>query len=270
MRLMRVIALSAAMVLLLSVTTLGQTTSGKSTLSRVVQTRVLRVGVAQTEPGAYFNPKTGEWEGINIDLAKILADQMGVELKIVETSWDLFIVALNDDKFDVFIPGAFYTLKRAMQVQFTTPVYYKGVSAMVRKDDDRFRSLTDLNKPGVKIAVRLGAVEDDLAGKLFPRAEIVRFKTDTASTIGEAVRNKQADVWVADAVLQEQYLKQQTWGKVVGDVFGKTPLSWVIRYGDPDWASFLNIFVEWLRSSGQLEATIVKYGQAASTAYGSK
>ena len=131
MKPMRLVALSLAVMLLLSVATLGQAAGAESALTRIVQSRVLRVGVAQTEPGAYFNPKTGEWEGINIDLAKILADQMGVELKIVETSWDLFIVALGDDKFDVFIPGAFYTLQRAMQVQFTTPVYYKGVSAIV-------------------------------------------------------------------------------------------------------------------------------------------
>jgi polar amino acid transport system substrate-binding protein len=268
MKVLRVAALVCVMVLLVSISVVGQPAAGTSVLERTARTRILRVGVAQTEPGAYFNPKTKDWEGINIDLARILADQMGVELEIVETSWDLFIVALDSDKFDVFIPGAFYTAKRAMQVQFTTPVYYKGVSAMVRKDDNRFGSLDDLNKPGVTIAVRLGAVEDDLAGKLFPNATITRFKTDTASTIGEAVRNKQADVWVADAVLQEQYSKQQTWGKVVGDVFGKTPLSWVIKYGDHNWASFLNIFIEWLRSSGQLEATIVKYGQSASTVYG--
>lgn len=257
------------LVLLLSFSIIGQARIEASVLERISRTRILRVGVAQTEPGAYFNPISGDWEGINIDLAEILAEQMGVELEIIETSWDLFIMALDNDQFDVFIPGAFYTAQRAMQVQFTTPVYYKAVSAMVRNDDDRFQSVDDLNTPNITIAVRLGAVEDDLVARLFPDAEVSRYKTDTASTIGEAVRNRQADVWVSDGVLQEQYMQQHSWGRVIGE-FGKTPLSWVIKYGDHNWASFLDIFVDWLRSSGQLEATIVQYGQAASTAYGDR
>jgi len=67
-----------------------------STLAEIQERGVIRVGLAQTTPGAYIDIDTGEWTGINVDVANELAIFMGVELEIVETSWDLFLPALNN------------------------------------------------------------------------------------------------------------------------------------------------------------------------------
>jgi ABC-type amino acid transport substrate-binding protein len=252
--------------------TVGQTqnpqTESKITsnvLDKIKSTGKLIVGIAPTNPGAYKDVNTSEWTGINIDVAKELAKFLNAELVIVETSWDLFLPGLNNGDFDIYMPGTFYTGARALQANFTDPAYYKGISAIVNADDNRFASIEDFNAKGVKVAVRLGAIEADLGPKFFPAAEFVEFKTNDAPTIGEAVKVGNADVWVADEVMQTQYLKENPWAKKVGDSFGRAPISYVIRYGDADWLAFMNNFVEYLRSSGQMKIFLERYGQNTST-----
>jgi polar amino acid transport system substrate-binding protein len=237
----------------------------ESVLSKIKEEGVLRVGLAQTTPGAFKDVDTGEWTGIHVDVANELAKFLDVKLEIVETSWDLFLPALNSGEFDIYMPGTFYTGQRALQAAYTTPAYYKGVSAIVRADDDRFNSIEDFNQPSIKLAVRLGAVEAELAPKFFPEAEIVEFKTDEAPTIAEAVKVGNADVWLADEVLQSQYLEENDWAKRVGEPFGKYPIGYVVRYGDADWLMYLNNFVEFMRSSGQMRVFVTRYGQDAGT-----
>jgi len=246
-------------------TTDAQEPAAESTLAKIQREGKIRVGIAATNPGAYKDVNTGEWTGINIDVAKELAKFMAVELEIVETSWDLFLPGLNNGEFDVFMPGTFYTGKRALQAAYTDPAYFKGVSAIVKAEDDRFQSTDDFNDPGVKLAVRLGAVEAELAPKFFPNAEILEFKTDDAPTIGEAVKVGNADVWLADEVLQAGYLKENAWAKRVGEPFGKYPIGYVVRYGDSDWLAYMNAFVNFIRSSGQMRIFVERYGQDGAT-----
>lgn len=235
------------------------------TLGEIQERGVIRVGLAQTTPGAYIDIDTGEWTGINVDVANELAKFMGVELEIVETSWDLFLPALNNGDFDVYMPGTFYTGQRSLQAAYTNPAYYKGVSAIVRADDDRFDSIDDFNNANVTIAVRLGAVEAELGPKFFPEAEFSEFKTDEAPTIAEAVKVKNADVWLADEVLQAGYLAENDWAKLIGEPFGKFPIGYVVRYGDSDWLAYMNSFVGFMHSSGQMEIFVTRYGQSAGT-----
>lgn len=253
-------------------TTQGETQNPQSqpkitnnVLETIKSTGKLIVGIAPTNPGAYKDVNTSEWTGINIDVAKELAKFLNAELVIVETTWDLFLPALNNGDFDIYMPGTFYTGTRAVQANFTDPAYYKGISAIVNADDNRFSSLEDFNKAEVKIAIRLGAIEADLGPKYFPEAEFVEFKTNDAPTIGEAVKVGNADVWVADEVMQTAYLKENPWAKKIGEAFGRAPISYVIRYGDADWLAFMNNFVGYLRSSGQMKIFLERYGQDTST-----
>lgn len=243
----------------------GSNVASGSTLANIKSEGVLRVGIAATTPGAYKDVDTGEWTGIHIDIANELAKFMDADLEIIETSWDLFLPALNSGEFDIYMPGTFYTGARALEAAYSVPVYYKGVSAIVAADDDRFTSIEDFNSPDVRIAVRLGAVEAELAPKFFPEAEIIEFKTDEAPTIGEAVKVGNADVWLADEVLQAGYLKENDWAKLVGEPFGKYPLGYVVRFGDYDWLNYVNRFVDFMRSSGQMRIFVERYGQSGET-----
>lgn len=235
------------------------------TLAQIQERGTVRVGMAQTTPGAYKDIDSGEWTGIHVDVAQELADQLGVELEIVETSWEVFLPALNEEEFDVYMPGTFYTGQRSIQAAYTEPAYYKGVSAIVRSDNNRFDSVEDFNDSDVTIAVRLGAVEAELGPQFFPEAEFNTFDTDEAPTVAQAVRVGNADVWLADEVLQRRYAEENDWAEILGEPIGSHPISYVVRYGEPDWLAYMDRFVGFMHSSGQMRIFVERYGQDPST-----
>jgi polar amino acid transport system substrate-binding protein len=92
-----------------------------SALDRVLSSGVLRVG---TEPE--FKPfesknEKGELVGFDMDLARELAKDLGVELEFVELPFPSLIPALRTGKIDLAISGMTATEERALSVSFTKP-----------------------------------------------------------------------------------------------------------------------------------------------------
>ena len=76
-----------------------------STLDAVLERGVLRVGFdAGYQPFEMTN-KQGQYIGFDVDLAKMVAKEMGVKVEFVNTAWDGIIPALLTDKFDVIMGG---------------------------------------------------------------------------------------------------------------------------------------------------------------------
>jgi len=266
MKLHRLITVAVLLVLLVSVA-LSAAVDYNSVLDKVKSTGVLTVGLAQTTPGAYVDIDTGEWTGFTVKIFEGLAREMGVQLRIVETSWDLFLIALNNGDFDVFGSTTFYTPTRAMQVAYTDPLLYKGVGLIAAANDDRFNTLDDIKAlDGVRIGVRLGAVEETVAPANFPGAEIVSYKTDTAPEIAEGVRAGIIDIWAADEVMQRLYLESNAWAKLIG-VVGSHPVGFVVKQDDATWLSFLNSYIAYIRASGELAIYFEEFGQPLGTLY---
>jgi len=266
MRNLRVFSCFVALLLLLS---LGLSAAEyDSVLDKVKDTGVLVVGIAQTTPGAYIDIDTGEWTGFTVKIFEQLAAEIDVELEIRETSWDLFLMALNAGDFDVFGSTTFYLPTRALQVAYTDPLLYKGVGLVVAADDDRFNSLDDVKAAGdaVRVGVRLGAVEETVTPQFFPDAELVSYRTDTAPEIAEGVRAGIIDVWAADEVMQRIYLPSNPWAKLVG-VVGSHPVGFVVRQGDDTWLSFLNSYIAFIRASGDLALYFEEFDQPLGTLY---
>lgn len=238
-----------------------------SVLDKIKATGVLTIGLAQTTPGAYIDIDTGEWTGFTVKVFEGLAKEMDVELQIVETSWDLFLIALNNGDFAVFGSTTFYLPTRALQVAYTDPILYKGVGLVAAADDDRFMTLDDVKAAaGVKIGVRLGAVEETVVPQFVPDAEVISYKTDTAPEIAEGVRAGVIDIWAADEVMQRLYLLENDWAKLIG-VVGSHPIGFVVRQGDATWLGFLNSYIAYIRGSGELAAYFEEFGQPIGTLY---
>lgn len=251
----------------LLVATVGNAAKYDSVLDKVKAEGVLKVGMAQTTPGCYIDVETGKWTGITVDLFKDLAEEMGVRLEITETSWDLFMVALNNREFDVYGSTTFYLPSRALRVAYTVPLFYKGVGLIVAGEDKRFQNLSDVERhKGVRIGVRVGAVEETVIPEFFPDAEIISYKTDTAPEIAQGIPAGLIDIWAADEVMQSLFLKKNPWARLIG-VVGSHPIGLAVRPGDPAWLNFLDSYIEYIRASGMLAKYFKTYGQPLRTLY---
>ncbi len=214
-----------------------------STLDQVVQRGVLRVGMNPGyRPFETLNAR-GEWEGFDVDLARYLADQMGVKLEIVQTEWDPVIPNLAAGKFDIILSGMTRTPKRALGCLFSEPYFKTGQVVMVsasKHPRGSLRSPMDLDRPEVVLSTRLGSTGEVAARKIFTRATIKTFDAEAEAAL-------EVDAGRADAMVFDQpfaYLHAaEASGKVyvVADQLTSEYLAVAARKGDQDLLGWLNL-----------------------------
>ena len=93
-----------------------------------------------------FAAAGGYADGYDVRIAKIIADQLGMELEIVKTEWDGLTPALLSGNIDVIIAGMSPTAERRMTIDFTDSYYDTELTVVVRKDSAfaGAKSLADL------------------------------------------------------------------------------------------------------------------------------
>lgn len=172
--------------------------SASADLVKEIQERgVLKVGMAESPPWQSPDPGSGEYEGFNVDLAKRVADIMGVKLEIVPATWATLIPGLEAKQFDVVFANLFATPQRALVVNFTDPYSTYGFHIVVNADA-KVQSMADLNSPEVTFVGMSGTVEESYPKELFPEANVKGIATgDVATWIGE-VASGQADAAFLD------------------------------------------------------------------------
>ncbi len=239
-----VIALMAGLAGLGMAGELQQKLVQESTVEQVMKRGTLRVGMSTFVPWA-MKDKTGKLIGFEIDVARQLAADMGVQVEFVPTKWAGIIPALLTGKFDVIIGGMSVRPDRNLKVNFTLPYDYAGQSIVANKKIAAdFKRLADFNRPDVTIAARLGSTAADAANKHMPAAQ-KKFFDDEAQVIQEVV-NGRAHAAVASAPLPAfQALKypDQLFLPISG-TFTKEPIGFALRKGDVDT---LNYFNNWIR-----------------------
>ena len=116
-----------------------------STLDDIMKTGVLKVGTTGDFPGwSYKNPDTNEYEGYDIDVAKKLAEDMGVDLEFVATDWKNLVSGVVASKYHM-TSSASITAKRALTAGYSNSYYGTGTVAMtLSKNLDSIGSWTIL------------------------------------------------------------------------------------------------------------------------------
>src|SRR6195952_3124943 len=106
---------------------------------------VLRVGTEGTySPFSYHDPATGDLAGYDVDVAKAIAENLGVKVEFVETPWDSIFAALEANRFDIVANEVTISPERQAKYDLSNP-YSVGEGVVVTKaDDDSIKSLADL------------------------------------------------------------------------------------------------------------------------------
>lgn len=110
--------------------------SADSTLDRIKGRGVLTVGVILSgAPFGYIDPKTQTQKGYNLDIAKALADSLGVKLETVTVTPPNRVQFVQQGKVDILIANMQYTDERAKVLDWVpTPYDRSGGYAIGRKD----------------------------------------------------------------------------------------------------------------------------------------
>lgn len=152
-------------------------TSDDPALQAIMDAGVINVGVCLGAPNWGLIDTNGEPAGFDVDVAGLLAEHLGVEVKLVETSNDGRIPSLQSGTVDVISCTFTATDERKQQVDFADPVVYTGNSLLVLEGSD-INSLEDLE--GVRLGVNKGGTSIGIATAYASGAEQVALENFAA------------------------------------------------------------------------------------------
>ena len=226
-----------------------------SALAKIKKEGVMRVGFSQTGPWFYRDAKSGELGGIYTDAVERLAKELEVKVDWKEVTFANSTIGLRRGDYDLYGSSLTYTIPRALTVNYVGPLWSKGSLLLIHKDNaGRLKTAADVNDPSVRVSVTAGASEEGRIPVLWPKAKVVT--TTGQVTLGaEPVRAKKAEVWMSgdsDVIL---FSKRNPWSAVIEPEkpIDKRPNTWAVRYGDPEWKQFLDMWATFLTVNGEME-----------------
>lgn len=233
----------------LAAVALSVSSASADLIKEIQQRSVLKVGMAESPPWQSPNPATGEYEGFNVDLAKRVAEIMGVELQIVPATWATLIPGLEAKQFDVVFANLFATPQRALVVNFTDPYSTYGFHIVVTAGS-KIQAMEDLNSPDVTFVGMSGTVEESYPKELYPSARVRGIASnDVATWIGE-VASGQADAAFLDPgtlrLLKSKNPDLENKLRVLNDednLVKPVGLAYAVRPDDLHMLHFLNTFI---------------------------
>jgi len=223
----------------------------ESAIDQIARRGTIRVGMDVFVPWA-MKDKKGELIGFEIDVAKKLAEDMGVKVEFVPTKWSGIIPALLAGKFDVIIGGMGVTPQRNMKINFTNPYYYASQGVLANLEKSKGFTVADFNNPDVTLAARLGSNAALAAKKNFPKAKLRLFDDEPAAV--QEVRNGRVHAMVASQPLPAHMASDNPDLLVsYNEQLMKEPISFAVRKGDFDTVNFFNNWIEMVKSRGWIE-----------------
>ena len=125
-------------------TAAASTTEWPEDVQEIVDRGVLRVGVKNAVPGfGYQDPLTGEYSGLEIDLANKIAEYLGVDVEFTTVTAATRGELLDSGDIDCVLATFTITDERKETWDFTTPYYTDAVTVLV-EDSSGISSLSDL------------------------------------------------------------------------------------------------------------------------------
>lgn len=225
-----------------------------SALAEILRRGELRVGLEAGYIPFEMRDRDGAIIGFDVDMARLMARELGVQLRLVNTQWDGIIPSLLTDKFDVLMSGMTITPERASSVDFAEPYITIGQTLLIHpRHQGRLSRYSDFNDPAYVVATKLGTTGDIAAREYLPKAQIKAFETEADAAI--ELRNGRADAFVYDLPYNVVYAARHPDAVVhLAEPFTTEGLGWAIRKNDPALLAWLNGFLETTRQNGTYEA----------------
>ena len=203
------------------------------------------------------NGVIGEYDGIDMALAKKLGEEIGMEAQIENIEFDSLLIALQNGQLDAVIAGMTVTDERKESVDFTVP-YYTATQVMIVKEDSTIATASDMADK--MISVVQGYTGETCVQELGYQYEA--FKKGTECVM-ELVNGK-CDVVVIDSATAQKYVSDNPGLKIVEDnnAFASEEYAIAVKKGNTELLNKLNAAVEKFLADGTVSELAAQYAQA--------
>lgn len=203
------------------------------------------------------NGVIGEFDGIDMAMAKKIGEEIGKEAVIENIEFDSLLIALQNGQLDAVIAGMTVTEERKQSVDFSVP-YYTATQVMIVKEDSDIATAADME--GKTISVVQGYTGETCVQEL--GFDYEAFKKGTECVM-ELVNGK-CDVVVIDSATAQKYIADNQGLKIVEDptAFASEEYAIAVKKGNTELLDQINKAVEKFLADGTVSELAAQYAQA--------
>jgi glutamate transport system substrate-binding protein len=207
-----------------------------STMGKIQDRGEITIGVKfDVPPFGFKNPQSGEVEGFDVELGKIVAEELGVEPKFVEAISDNRIPFLQQGETDLILSTMTINQERDTEIEFSEPYYIARGRILVPGDSD-IKGIEDL--AGKRVCTALGSTYEETLREQAPDADLKL--VDTYSECLELLQNGAIDAISTDDVILTGMIIQDDTLKMVGDELTTEPYGAGIKEGEKEFQRFVS------------------------------
>ena len=214
--------------------------------------KLIMVTEAGFAPYEYYSD--GKIIGVDVDIAKEIADYLGKELVVKDVAFDSIITEVKSGKSDIGAAGISYTDERAKQVDFSED-YTISKQVVIVKYASRINTLEDLNDK--RIAVQLGSIADTYVSESYSDNKIIRHKKYLAAI--EDLKDNKVDCVVMDELPAQAILNENQNLRILDEPLATDSYGIIVDKGNTELLNAINIVINRLKSEGKIEEFTMKH-----------
>jgi len=236
----------------LGLMTAAPITAAADAVDDIVARGVLRVAVQTQGPPVSFIDAHGERTGFAIEVVKMMAADMGVELELLDFDWKGLIPAVQSEKADFLAADMTPNAQRTLVLSFTEPYLYSDV-VIYAKQSQPFVTWQDACVAGVSIGAVQGSSNVGLLQALCPDTEIKEFAGGGAA-VAQAVAADRVDAGINDQASAAGYAIDYPEFHTLEGAPKRWPLSFATRPDEVHLLRWMDNYFMLIRNDGRLEA----------------
>lgn len=232
-------------------------------IERIQQRGVLLAGTTgDYRPLSYLENDSTYW-GFEIDLASEIAQNLGVDVEFVTTSWPTLTndVMAEPQTFDFAISGITITDERLQIMAMSDGYLSNGKTILCRVEDTTmFHSLSDIDKPEVRVMVNPGGTNEKFANKNLTHSTIIVYPVN--DEIPALIAEGDADIMITETTEAPWYVQNdpRLAAPLLNKPFTHGEIGILMRKGLDDLLQYINDLIRQMKEDGSLQKLKEKYG----------
>ena len=226
------------------------------TLEGIMNKGKIVVGTSADYPPFEFHKMINgkdEIVGFDIEIAKYIAEQLGVELEIKDMDFSKLLGGLSTGMLDIVIAGMNASPERLEEANFTD-VYYKSThSVLIHKDDaDKIKTMEDLK--GKNIGVQIGTTQEKIAQTSIENANVLSLTANPEIVMN--LKTRKIDCAIMEDLVAKAFASENDDLMVVEGISidpGGEGVAIAVKKGNDELTEKLNEILADAKSKGLIE-----------------
>lgn len=239
------------------------------TLDRVTEKGQMTGVLMESYPPFSFLNEQNQLDGFDVDVAKAVAQRLGVRLKLETPSWDVIAAGRWSGRYDICVCSMTPSEARAQVFDFPVEYYQSPAVIVVNAKDTAIASGKDLT--GKKVGVISASTYEAYLNKdlviegaplkyPFDNVQVAPYDNETVAfqdlALGSGVR---LDAMVTNLITARERIAQDPRFKIAGNTLYAEPNVVAIEKGDPQWSARLTEVIDQLKADGTLSKISQKW-----------